>query len=103
MALFDIANLLFCLLIISVLLVTKIIRPWMKYAAVIPKWVASIMKSEEVFINSDGETSRDFRAGDVRHSLADIRKAQNLLGYQASHKIDKGLDEAMDWYVINIS
>jgi len=39
----------------------------------------------------------------VRHSLADISKAQNLLGYQSSHKIDKGLDEAMDWYVINIS
>jgi len=30
------------------------------YAAVIPKWVASIMTGEEVFINGDGETSRDF-------------------------------------------
>jgi len=133
------------------------------YAAVIPKWVASILKEEEIFINGDGETSRDFcyidntvqmnllaattgneeatdqvynvalndrtslnqlyqmiedrliqrvdslsekkpiyrdfRAGDVRHSQADISKAQTLLGYQPSHKIEHGLDEAMDWYV----
>lgn len=46
---------------------------------------------------------RDFRAGDVRHSQADISKAQQLLGYQPSHKIDEGLDEAMDWYVKTIS
>ena len=30
------------------------------YAAVIPKWVASIINNEDVFINGDGETSRDF-------------------------------------------
>lgn len=133
------------------------------YAAVIPKWVASILKKEDVFINGDGETSRDFcyidntvqinllaamtdndeatdqvynvalndrtslnqlhqmieqrliqrvqdlskkepvyrdfRAGDVRHSQADISKAQQLLGYQPGFKISDGLDEAMDWYV----
>ncbi|MCP4419101.1 MAG: NAD-dependent epimerase/dehydratase family protein, partial [Chloroflexi bacterium] len=133
------------------------------YAAVIPKWVASILEGEEVFINGDGETSRDFcyiantvqmnllaattdnsaatdqvynvalndrtslnqlyemieelliqrvdgltkqaptyrdfRAGDVRHSLADITKAKELLGYEPSHRIGEGLEEAMDWYV----
>jgi UDP-N-acetylglucosamine/UDP-N-acetyl-alpha-D-glucosaminouronate 4-epimerase len=133
------------------------------YAAVIPKWVASILEGEEVFINGDGETSRDFcyiantvqmnllaamadnsaatdqvynvalndrtslnqlykmiedrlvqkvdgltkktptyrdfRAGDVRHSLADITKAIELLGYEPSHQIGEGLEEAMDWYV----
>ncbi len=133
------------------------------YAAVIPKWVAGLLAGEEVFINGDGETSRDFcyidntvqmnllaattdneaatdqvynvalndrtslnelfhfiqdrlierrpglkkvepvyrdfRAGDVRHSLADISKAKTLLGYEPSHRIDQGLDEAMDWYV----
>ncbi len=133
------------------------------YAAVIPKWVASILEGEEVFINGDGETSRDFcyiantvqmnllaamtdnseatdqiynvalndrtslnqlyemieellihrvdgltkqtptyrdfRAGDVRHSLADITKAKELLGYEPSHLIGEGLEEAMDWYV----
>lgn len=30
------------------------------YAAVIPKWTASMIQGEEVFINGDGETSRDF-------------------------------------------
>lgn len=30
------------------------------YAAVIPKWIGAMMKSEEVFINGDGSTSRDF-------------------------------------------
>jgi len=137
------------------------------YAAVIPKWVASIISGEEVFINGDGETSRDFcyidnavqmniisamvekveatdqvyncalndqtslnglykmiverlntrvdglelrkpiyrdfRAGDVRHSLADITKSQDLLGYAPSHRIGDGLDEAMDWYVNSLT
>jgi len=132
------------------------------YAAVIPKWVASMVNDETVYINGDGETSRDFcyidntiqmnilaataaddaanqvynvalqdrtslnelyeairglleprfphlkdskpeyrefRAGDVRHSLADISKAKALLGYEPSHRITDGLKEAMDWYV----
>lgn len=30
------------------------------YAAVIPKWTSSIINGEEVYINGDGETSRDF-------------------------------------------
>ena len=30
------------------------------YAAVIPKWVASMLRGETVFINGDGETARDF-------------------------------------------
>ncbi|KZK65180.1 Vi polysaccharide biosynthesis protein VipB/TviC [Shewanella baltica] len=30
------------------------------YAAVIPKWAASMLKDEDVYINGDGETSRDF-------------------------------------------
>ncbi|NOH55546.1 Vi polysaccharide biosynthesis UDP-N-acetylglucosaminuronic acid C-4 epimerase TviC [Vibrio coralliilyticus] len=30
------------------------------YAAVIPKWTASLINKEQVFINGDGETSRDF-------------------------------------------
>ncbi|MDB9997888.1 NAD-dependent epimerase/dehydratase family protein [bacterium] len=136
------------------------------YAAVIPKWVAAILSKEDVFINGDGETSRDFcyidntvqmnllaattdndkatdqvynvalndrtslnklyemieerlihrtenlkkkkpiyrdfRAGDVRHSQANINKAQTLLHYQPNYKISEGLDEAMDWYVKNL-
>lgn len=30
------------------------------YAAVIPKWIAALIRNEQVYINGDGETSRDF-------------------------------------------
>lgn len=136
------------------------------YAAVIPKWVAALIRNEELRINGDGETSRDFcyvdnvvqanllaamsgseaanqvynvalndrtslnqlhammcellaprfphvaahrpvyvdfRAGDVRHSQADIGKAGAMLGYAPTHRIGEGLKEAMDWYVRNLS
>ncbi len=45
----------------------------------------------------------DFRQGDVRHSQADISKAMNLLGYTPTHRIGKGLEEAMGWYIENLS
>lgn len=41
---------------------------------------------------------RDFRAGDVRHSQADISKAKNKLGYEPSHNIQSGIGKAMPWY-----
>ncbi|GAB3267048.1 SDR family oxidoreductase [Chitinimonas naiadis] len=41
---------------------------------------------------------QDFRAGDVRHSQADIGKAQRLLGYVPSHRLSDGVREAMPWY-----
>lgn len=131
------------------------------YAAVIPKWTASMINNEEVFVNGDGETSRDFcfienvvqmnilasvaakkaknnvfnaavgdrttlntlygsiqqslssngvestlqpiyrdfRAGDVRHSQADISKAESLLGFEPQFKIQDGIDKAMPWYI----
>ena len=133
------------------------------YAAVIPKWIASLIQNELVYINGDGDTSRDFcfianvvqanllaattqshgavnqvynvavgdrttlsdlyaqlrnnllphyphlqgaqpvyrdfRAGDVRHSLADIGKAQRLLGYAPTQRIGEGLALAMPWYI----
>jgi len=131
------------------------------YAAVIPKWTAALIKGEDVFINGDGETSRDFcyvknvvqinllaamtenseslnqvynvavgdrttlntlyellkenlqahgvhqnikpvyrdfRAGDVRHSQADVTKARSLLGYAPTHRLRDGIVEAMPWY-----
>lgn len=132
------------------------------YAAVIPKWFSSMINGEDVFINGDGETSRDFcyitncvqmnilaataenkavenqvfnvalgerttlnqlfeyirervmkifpgiknfeavyrdfRAGDVRHSLADISKSRDLLGYEPVHSVKAGLDAAAKWY-----
>ena len=133
------------------------------YAAVIPKWIAQLIRNEPVYINGDGESSRDFcfienvvqvnllaamaedpaslnqvynvavserislnqlfelqrallvehfprvrearpsyrefRAGDVRHSQADITKARTLLGYIPTHRVGEGLEKAMSWYV----
>ena len=43
-----------------------------------------------------------FRAGDVRHSLADISKARRLLGYEPTHRVGEGLKLAMRWYVANV-
>jgi len=40
-----------------------------------------------------------FRAGDVRHSQADIGKARRLLDYEPTHGVDVGLREAVAWYV----
>lgn len=45
---------------------------------------------------------RDFRAGDVRHSLADISKAATLLGYEPQFDIRKGIAIAADWYAANL-
>ena len=134
------------------------------YAAVIPKWTAAMIAGDEVFINGDGDTSRDFnfienavqanilaatateeaknqvynvavggrttlntlfsalkehlsangvsytqdpvyrdfRAGDVRHSQADISKIQNALGYAPQFDIIQGIEKAMPWYVNDI-
>ena len=131
------------------------------YAAVIPKWTAAMINGEPLFINGDGETSRDFcfiknvvqmnilaaksdasardqvynvavgdrttlnqlfdalkntmkannviyeknpvyqdfRAGDVRHSQANIDKAKRLLGYVPTHNILDGIRESMPWYI----
>ena len=41
----------------------------------------------------------DFRAGDVRHSQADIGKAARLLGYAPTHDLAQGLRLTIDWYL----
>ena len=38
------------------------------------------------------------RIGDIKHSLASIEKAKNLLGYHPSHDVKKGLSAAIKWY-----
>lgn len=135
------------------------------YAAVIPKWTSSIIKGEDVYINGDGTTSRDFcfienavqanliaatadvnaknrvyncavgdrttltelfniindalaenciksdklpiyrdfRAGDVKHSQADISKAISFLGFHPEWNIRAGIKKAMPWYVANLN
>ena len=51
--------------------------------------------------NSREPVYRDFRAGDVRHSLADISKSEQLLGYTPEYSVRDGLDEAARWYLEN--
>jgi len=56
-----------------------------------------------VHLNDFKAVYRDFRAGDVRHSLADISKAEKLLGYSPTHRIDEGIAVALEWYVKDIT
>ena len=42
---------------------------------------------------------KDFRAGDIRHSRADISKAKKLLNYSPSHNVEKGIKETVNWYI----
>ncbi len=44
----------------------------------------------------------EFRPGDVRYSVADISKAERLLGYAPTRGIRDGLEIAMDWYCENL-
>ena len=46
---------------------------------------------------------RPFREGDVRHSLADIGRAQELLSYAPTHTLESGLREALSWYIAKFS
>lgn len=41
---------------------------------------------------------KETRAGDVRHSLADISRAENLLGYRPLVGLAEGLEYTVDWY-----
>jgi UDP-N-acetylglucosamine 4-epimerase len=45
---------------------------------------------------------RDFRPGDVRHSLADITKAETLLGYEPEYSVRQGLQKAGPWYMAHL-
>lgn len=47
----------------------------------------------------DEPVYRDFRPGDVRHSLADISAAREKLGYAPTHSVREGLTETLAWYV----
>lgn len=38
------------------------------------------------------------RAGDVRHSLADITRARELLGYEPHVGLEEGLQKTIDWW-----
>lgn len=46
---------------------------------------------------------REFRKGDVRHSLADIHKARDYLGYNPTHTVQEGLKITCQWYQENLN
>ena len=41
---------------------------------------------------------REPRAGDVRHSLADISRARDLLGFEPRIDLRTGLQHTIDWW-----
>ena len=42
------------------------------------------------------------RAGDIKHSNADINKAKNLLGYAPDWSFERGINAAIEWYIANL-
>jgi len=42
------------------------------------------------------------RPGDIKHSNADISKAENILGYHPEYDVDRGLEKAIEWYKENL-
>jgi UDP-N-acetylglucosamine/UDP-N-acetylgalactosamine 4-epimerase len=42
------------------------------------------------------------RQGDIKHSLASINKAKELLGYNPKYDVHKGLEQAIEWYYKNL-
>lgn len=53
--------------------------------------------SENGIDNNFSPTYKDFRAGDVKHSQADISKAVNLLGYSPEWHINDGVNVLVPW------
>lgn len=72
--------------------------------------VYNVAVGERTTLNQLFETLRDVagsdlkanygpdRAGDVKHSLADISKAKNYLGYDPKVDINEGLKKSFEWY-----
>jgi len=44
-----------------------------------------------------------FRPGDIRHSQADISKANRLLGYVPTHPVAQGLETTIPWHAANLA
>lgn len=58
--------------------------------------------AEQGVTYSDEPQYGEFRAGDVRHSQADISKAKLLMGYAPQYRIGQGISLTMPWYVANL-
>lgn len=59
----------------------------------VSKYNPEVMKVEPLY--------GPFRKGDIRHSLADISKAKNLLGYQPEYDVARGMAHSIAWYIRN--
>jgi UDP-N-acetylglucosamine 4-epimerase len=58
----------------------------------------SALRSRDPSLPEQKPVYKDFRPGDVQHSLASIDKAKRLLGYEPTHRIAEGIELALDWY-----
>lgn len=65
--------------------------------------IRDVLEKDYIHLGCTLPTHAPFRAGDVRHSLADISKARSLLGYEPTHRIDEGLAITIPWYVAHRS
>jgi UDP-N-acetylglucosamine 4-epimerase len=61
--------------------------------------LCSLLGERRSSLRSAEPVYRPFRDGDVRHSLADITLARARLGYEPTHSLTKGLQDALSWYV----
>ena len=55
-------------------------------------------ETEEARLEGMAQTFARARAGDVEHSLADIGKARQLLGYDPQVDVREGLARTLEWY-----
>ena len=62
------------------------------------KDLKSLLANFDSEINNINVVNGPERVGDVKHSLASIEKAKELLGYNPSHNLKEGLNSAIDWY-----
>lgn len=63
--------------------------------------IAASLREHKPALNIEPPKHADFRSGDIRHSLADITKARELLGYSPEFDVRRGLEKAIAWYVVN--
>ena len=47
--------------------------------------------------DSEIKISGDFRKGDIRHNIADIRRARELCGFVPAYTFEKGMEEFAEW------
>lgn len=71
------------------------------YAAVIPKWVSSLLKGETVFINGDGDTSRDFSY--IQNAIQANLLAATVKDRHSEERSDAAIQDSALNHVFNIA